>query len=279
MTVAAGGAGGRDMTRRNDRAGRSRISRTADVLLYSLGSLDEGHGPALPRRMDDHFAVRCAVDIFARTGFPYRKHLPYVSDRVGEIARDWCPLWMPPDDLIRSVTDDLRGDIARWPRAVSHVVLINGHGGNNFLKDHERALSRKIGRPVFFAVPMEGDGIRHPQYGLVRCTHADSGEHSLAAFLGLLDRARLRTVNAVAARDPGKALARWKPIAGLGWYVLFGGPRYEALRKPEYGLLRTAREFLENPVIIGDPDIGRRFYVKHLEKTIRSIRRFIAAGT
>ncbi len=248
---------------------------TGDVLLYSLGSIDEAHGPALPRWIDDHLAARTALDVSVRTGFPYRKHLPYVSDRVGKIARDWCPLWVPPNVMARRVAADIRGDIALWARPVSRVALINGHGGNNFLKEREQALSMAVGVPVFFAVPLEGDGVVVPRFGRIRCSHADSGEHSLAAFLGVLDENRLRSVNAAASRDPRKALTRWKALAGLGWYVLYGGPRFEALRKPEYGLLRTAEDFLANPVILGNADIGRKLYTDHLERTVRSLRRFI----
>jgi hypothetical protein len=160
--------------------------------------------------------------------------------------------------------------------AVSHVVIINGHGGNDFLKDREKALTQAIGTPAFFAVPLEGDGIVHPRFGWVRCLHADPGEHSLAAHLGLPNEARLRTVISVAAKNPGEAPGPLEAAgSGLGWYVLYGGPRFEALRKPEYELVRTAEDFLENPKIIGDSDIGRRLYIKHLERTIRSIRQFI----
>jgi creatinine amidohydrolase/Fe(II)-dependent formamide hydrolase-like protein len=133
---------------------RSISEKKPDVLLYSLGSIDEEHGPALPGMIDDVIAVRSAFDIFVQTGFRYRKHLPYVSDRVGEIARDWCSHWMSQEKLVGRVISDIRTDAAQWPRPVSHVVLINGHGGNNFLKDREQNISERIGIPFLFVVPL-----------------------------------------------------------------------------------------------------------------------------
>jgi creatinine amidohydrolase/Fe(II)-dependent formamide hydrolase-like protein len=247
-----------------------------DVLLYSLGSIDEEHGPALPGMIDDVIAVRSAFDIFVQAGFRYRKHLPYVSDRVGEIARDWCPHWMPREKLVGRVISDIRADAARWPRTVSHVVLINGHGGNNFLKEREQDISERIGIPFLFIVPLEGDGVMDPKLGRVECVHADTGEHSLAAYLGVLNTTRLRDINRTAAESPEKALKRWKALAGLGGYVLYGGPRYRELRRPEYGLLKAAESFLRNPKIIGDPGIGGKLYRKHLNRSLRLIRAFVS---
>ena len=63
-------------------------NRQSDILIYSMGSLDEGHGPALSRQNDDLVVIRIATQVSERTGFPYRGHLPYSSDRAGEIARD-----------------------------------------------------------------------------------------------------------------------------------------------------------------------------------------------
>jgi creatinine amidohydrolase/Fe(II)-dependent formamide hydrolase-like protein len=247
-------------------------NRDKDVLVYSLGSLDEAHGPALSRQNDDMTAQKTSINVSMRTGFPYVRHLPYSSDRVGEIARDWCPAWMEPETVTQGIIEDIKRDISRRRRPVSHVVIISGHGGNNFLKEQEARLSESTGVPVMYVAPFENIVVSS-QYGDIEVGHADSGEHSVAACLGLLDKEGLDELNEVASRDPEEALRRWKAIC-LGWYALFGGERYEPLRNPDYGIVERAKRFLKEKRIIADPEVGRQLYERNLENTMKQILDF-----
>ena len=82
----------------------------SDVLIYSLGSLYEGHGPALSPQNDDHVAIRTATQVSEQTGFPYRGHLPFSSDRSGEIAKDWHPAWQELEEVTQGIIDYIKND-------------------------------------------------------------------------------------------------------------------------------------------------------------------------
>lgn len=249
-------------------------NRHSDVLIYSLGSLDEGHGPALSRQNDDLAAIRTASQASERTGLPYRGHLPFSSDRVGEIARDWCPAWQEPEEATQGIIDYIRRDISGWRRKASHAVIISGHGGNNFLKEQEERLSESIGFPTLYIIPFDDVKATLKGYGEIEVGHADHGEHSVAAYMNLINRKGLETINELAMEDPGRALENWKPLSGLGWYVLFGGSRYEPLRDPEYGLVQQAERFMKEGRIIADPGVGRELFNRNLDSTLKQILEF-----
>jgi creatinine amidohydrolase/Fe(II)-dependent formamide hydrolase-like protein len=248
--------------------------RDSDILIYSLGSLDEGHGYALSRQNDDFVAIRTATRVSERTGFTYRGHLPFSSDRVGEIAKDWCPAWMEPEKVTQGIINYLKKDISDWHKDISNAVIISGHGGNNFLKDEEKRLLDSIGVPTLYIIVYDEVKVTHKDYGEIEVGHANHGEHSVAAYMDLLNKKNLNTINEVAKKDPKKALENWKPLSGLGWYVLFGGPRYEPLRKPEYGLVEQAEKFMKEKRIIADVDLGRELFNKNLENTVKQITDF-----
>ena len=140
--------------------------------------------------------------------------------------------------------------------------------------DQEKLLSGSIGLPVLYTIPFEGARASHGEYGEIEVGHAGHGEHSVAVYLNLLDRGNLEMINELAASDPRKALEKWKPLSGLGWYVLFGGPRYEPLRNPKYGLLIQAERFMKERRIIADPDLGRKLFSQNLENTLKRIEDF-----
>lgn len=243
------------------------------VLLYSIGSIEEGHGPALSKQNDDLFAIETCKRISKATGFRYEKHLPYSSDRVGEIARDWCPVWIAPSELMRFIIRDMKSDIARMGE-ISHVIIFSGHGGNNFLKDAENEISGEIGVPFLYLIPYDGVMV-DTKHGKMGVGHADNGEHSVAAYMGLLDKEKLDMINLLAAKDPREAMRKWKPLSGLGGYVLFGGERYDALRNPAYGLRSEAERFIEEKRILADPEIGKELFEKNLEVAIQKATDFV----
>ena len=243
-----------------------------DVLVYSMGCIDEGHGPALQRDNDCLVAKRTAVQASETLGVQYKGHLPFVSDRVGEIAKDWCPAWQSMDEVLEGIIEFVRYDLSKWRKPVTHVAIVSGHGGNNFLKDEEAKLKEKIGVPVYYVLPFADCETQHENYGKVFVEHANSGEHSVAAYMRLLDVKWLERINQEASRDPEKVLRDYKPLCGLGGYSLLGGERYKILRK--YGLHEVAEQFLEEKHILGDAMVGEDLFNQNLENTITQIRDF-----
>ncbi len=223
--------------------------------VFSVGNPCEGHGPALPRDIDDRVAKSLAVEASNRTGAHYCGHVPYTSDRVGEIARDWSPLWVPEDEMVDGMGHYIRDYIERHGLDFQRVLVVNGHGGNNFLGQREEELRHIAGIGIEVVIPFAG----------MDAGHADTPEHSVAAYLGLVDSAKLEDMNSVIERDPKEALSRWPPIGGLGGYLTFGGDRYAELQKKEYGLTRCLDGFLSDRRIVADPVRGHTMYDRMLE--------------
>jgi creatinine amidohydrolase/Fe(II)-dependent formamide hydrolase-like protein len=253
------------------------------VMLYSIGASNEGHGDALPSNIDDYMARRTAAQVSEQTGFNYRGHIPYSSDRVGEIARDWNPGYIPMSELITNTIRFIQQDVKTVERhltEVSHVAIISGHGGNNFLKDAEADISKKIGKPFFYMPPFPGIHVDSKVHGRIDIAHADHGEHSVALYLGMVDLEKLANINRVAAKDPLEALRQNPPIMGLGYYILpqLGGPRYEPLRAHQ-DLMDMALRFInKDRKIIADPEVGREFFEKNIAAAKQGIEGFIRKG-
>jgi creatinine amidohydrolase/Fe(II)-dependent formamide hydrolase-like protein len=270
-------AGVLDSERLKETGPFNKMNRTA--FIYSIGASNEGHGRALPSNIDDHIAIYTATAISRKGGYNYRCHIPYSSDRVGPIARDWNPAYISMDELVGKLTRDLRRDIKNLQingDLASHVVLVSGHGGNNFLKEREHEISKEIGQPFLYAPPFANVQVTLNGHGNVELWHADHGEHSVGLFLGLLDSKKLNEINRVAKADPIEALRRDPPIMGLGFYVL---PELSGDNK--YGALRTfgdsvTKKFIEHDrMIIADHDVGRRFMEGNIESTWKQIADFI----
>jgi creatinine amidohydrolase/Fe(II)-dependent formamide hydrolase-like protein len=258
-------------------------SRNRRVLVFSIGAGNESHGSALPSNIDDYAAIITATTVSIRMGLTYVGHLPYSSDRAGELARDWNPGYIPRDELRTRVLEDVgraidlqkefQGNVA------SLVVLVSGHGGNNFLEEEETALSDGLGVPFRYLRPFpKGSLIRSRKHGRLEVTHADDGEHSVGLYLGLLDEKKLRRINETARRDPKEALRNDPAIMGLGYYVLsdVSGDKYADLRARHKELLRTARKFLRERRIIADYDSGRELMRKNIADTLSQVKRVVA---
>jgi creatinine amidohydrolase/Fe(II)-dependent formamide hydrolase-like protein len=244
------------------------------VLIYSMGSLDEDHGPVMSRQTDDIVAIKSSIIISARTGYSYRGHLPFSSDSMGEIARDWCPAWMDQDEVLAKLPEFIKQDLKSFPLIPSHIIILSGHGGNNFLKDQEARLTESLGIPVLYVPFYEEAFLDHPVHGRIEVEHATSGDHCISAYLGLVDLNKIKEVNSALETNPEKALEKWKVLGSLGWYVLYGGPRYEPLRNPDFGLVQQAKKFLEEKRIIADPEIGRILFNKNLDQVLRQVHEF-----
>jgi len=220
------------------------------VAVFTVGNPCEGHGPALPRDIDDRVVKALALGACDATGAYYCGHIPFTSDRVGRIALAWSPLWIPENEMVTKTTKFMRTYLGMVGLDFQRICLLNGHGGNNFIAGRQEELSEKTGRPVEFVIPFEG----------VETGHADTLEHSVAAYLGLVDAGKLATMNDLVRRDPKKALRRWPPIGGLGGYIMFGGEEFSELRKPEYGLTKCLEGFLADREIRADMTLGRNLF-------------------
>jgi creatinine amidohydrolase/Fe(II)-dependent formamide hydrolase-like protein len=250
------------------------------VLVFSIGAGNESHGAALSSNIDDYAAIEIATDASLRLGLTYVGHLPYSSDRAGRIAKDWNPGYMPRKALLRMMTADLKRAIlvqSRLGNEPSHVVVISGHGGNNFLKEEEASLGRELGTPFHYVPPFQGSlRMKSKKGGRIQITHADDGEHSVGLYLGLLDKRKLRTINELAKKDPEQALRQNPAIMGLGYYVLphLGGARYEDLRSRHKELVRAALKFVNSDRrIVADYDVGERIMEENVRNAVRQIKR------
>jgi len=249
------------------------------IFIYSIGASNEGHGRALPSNIDDYMAIYTAVAVSRQQGYNYRSHIPYSSDRVGDIAKDWNPAYIPMNELVSKTIADLKRDLHNLKRngnSASHVIVISGHGGNNFLTERSGEISKALGVPFLYVPPFPGVKATLKGYGNVEIWHADHGEHSIGLFLGLLDKKKLEEINQVAKTDPLEALRRDPPIMGLGFYFrpeLSGADTYKALREMENDV---PKRFIESDKrIIADYDVGRQFMEGNIESAKKQIADFI----
>jgi creatinine amidohydrolase/Fe(II)-dependent formamide hydrolase-like protein len=251
-------------------------------LVFSIGASNESHGAALASNIDDYAAIMTATTVALRLGLTYVGHLPYSSDRAGEAARDWNPGYLAREELRRKVVEDVRRAIDLQEdfqgNKASLVLVVSGHGGNNLLEEEAVAISEGLGVPFRYVGPFpKGSSVRSKKHGRLEITHADNGEHSVGLYLGLLDKKKLRKINATAKRDPEEALRQNPAIMGLGYYVLPGlsGDEYGGLRARHRELLQTARKFLSDRRVLADYDAGKQLMYKNIRDTLSQVRRII----
>jgi creatinine amidohydrolase/Fe(II)-dependent formamide hydrolase-like protein len=254
--------------------------RYRQVLVFSIGAGNESHGTALPSNIDDCAAIRIATEASLKLGLTYVGHLPYSSDREGPVAKDWNPGFIPRKTLLRMLTGDIKRAMrlqSRFGNEPALVVVVGGHGGNNFLKEEETSLKEDLGVPFLYVPPFQRFlRIKTGKSDKMRITHADDGEHSVGLFLGVLDEKKLRKINEVAKKDPEEALRQNPAIMGLGYYVLphLGGKKYENLRRRHEELVGAAQKFVVNDrQIVADYEVGKRFMDKNIENAVSEIKR------
>jgi creatinine amidohydrolase/Fe(II)-dependent formamide hydrolase-like protein len=248
------------------------------VLVFSIGAANESHGAALASNIDDYASILTATTVATRLGLSYVGHLPYSSDRAGELARDWNPGFIPRGELVTGVVEDIRRAIRLRGAEASLVVAISGHGGNNFLEEDEATISEAVGIPFRYVRPFpKGSSVRSKKLGHVEITHADDGEHSVGLFLGVLDKGKLQKINDLARKDPLEALRQNPALMGLAFYVLpqLSGDKYEDLRARHKELLRTARRFLKERRVVADYDVGKKLMDKNVADTLSQVKEII----
>lgn len=248
------------------------------IKIFSIGAHFENHGKALPMNIDDHIARHLANRLSQEINCDYVGHLPYCGDREGKNARDWNPGVMEKKVVLNGIISDIKNEIIKrndlnLPPPLC-IVLVSGHGGNNYLVEEQEKIGHATNVPVLYLPPFSQISLKHKKFGQLEMTHADHAEHSVADYLGLLDRRNLRKINNLARKDPIKALKNDPAIMGLGGYVLpeLGGKKYKSLRERHPELVKMARKFInKDKKIIVDKKVGELF----IETAIKNGKKII----
>jgi hypothetical protein len=236
-------------------------------LIFSVGNPYEAHGYALSKNIDDLHAKKSAHDLEFHTGQRYVAHIPYTTDRCGDVAKDWAPYYIPWEEFYQKSVDFMKyfiDLIRKRGELVSRVMLVTGHGGNGLLleRKYQKEIRKELDVKKFIAITAlvsrknavrvleEVKTLAHEtiekkgaQYGysngddltdfytriLLSAGHASHTEYSLGAALGACDMKKLDVMNALLEKDFEKALRKWPAIGGLGGYLLAGGKYTDAL--------------------------------------------------
>ena len=241
-------------------------SEARRIAMFSVANDFEAHGYPMPPHTDSLLAQGWCRDITQQIGASYIAHIPYSTDSVGDIARNWSPGYLPFDEFYSKLKDFVKWHLDHLSFAPEKVVIIVGHGGNRDLPEYDDDLSKAFGVPVNCLMGGVSEPLIYPEFEAIETVYeivAKEGEHayileySLIAHLGHFDYAKLDVLNEVAAKDPLEALRRWPAIAGLGGYIEFGGPEFDPLREIE-GFHVAREDFKNRRKIIVDKELGRR---------------------
>ena len=239
-------------------------------LIFSIGNPEEGHGYALPRNIDDLVAQRVAHLISCKTGARYVAHIPWTTDNVVSVAKDWGPKVIPVEDLVDKISSFLKYFIEIYKEMglpASRILIYSGHGGNNPLSKYEQQIKNALNLDQLIISTTEGiaeanmdrilreleqlseklsskeENARKIKNVLIKILtgagHADHLEHSMAAAINALDEEKLKIMNEELERDFEGALRKWPPLGGLGGFLMAGGKYVEAIGtkdEDKYGL-------------------------------------------
>ena len=255
-------------------------SKSYRIKIFSIGAYFEDHGKALPSNIDDYIARHLAIRLSQEINCDYLGHLPYCGDREGNNAKDWNPGVMEKKVVIAGIISDIKKELQKrrklgLPSPIC-IVLVSGHGGNNYLIEEQNEIARNTNVPFLYLPPFSKISFKHKKLGKVEVTHADHAEHSIAYYLGLLEKKNLQKINHLSKKDPIQALKENPAIMGLGGYVLpqLGGEKYKSLRERHPELVRMAKKFiLKDKKIIVDKKAGEfliELAIKNSKKTIYS---------
>ncbi|MHA1232558.1 MAG: creatininase family protein [Candidatus Helarchaeota archaeon] len=237
------------------------------TIIFSVGNSNEAHGYALPRDVDARQAIWVAVNAANEAGARYIAHIPYSTDRVGDIARFWSPNYIPFDEWVEKITEFIKIHVKlleEYNINFEKIVIVNFHGGNIFPRKTVRGMKEKIGYKIKVFGPFDFDfnvvDQEKVNYWLIeqgiKPGHADTTEHSIAAVLGLVDYDKLKVMNDLIAKDLDEAIKRWPAIGGLGGYLRYGGKEFDPLREPKIGLVDCFEKFKEDKQIYIYKELG-----------------------
>ena len=197
-----------------------REPRNSNVLVFSIGNPMEAHGPALPYDIDSRIAIRVAVEAADKTGAVYATHIPYTTDRMGEIAKSWCPAYIPVDEFYEKSINQVKDTTDYYQKLLNKdlgIVVVSGHGG--IPKEFENVIEERLGFKTRCVFPGEEFGV-----------HAGYEEHSVAAYCGHLFHNGLDLIHDVAKEDPEEVFRRWPVLLGMAGFWLYRGDEFGILR-------------------------------------------------
>jgi 2-amino-5-formylamino-6-ribosylaminopyrimidin-4(3H)-one 5'-monophosphate deformylase len=145
------------------------------VGILALGSHEEKHGAALPLDTDAKLASHVALEATKRSGAKFLGVLYASYELPGIDTGRHQPLEQLVDELISTLR------AAKGTLGIEGAVLVNGHGGNEPLRDHVRTIEQELGMRLFFnnvIVDLEGP-------------HAATGELSMGMAVGITDTSKL----------------------------------------------------------------------------------------
>ena len=145
------------------------------VGILALGSHEEKHGAALPLDTDAKLASHVALEATKRSGAKFLGVLYASYELPGIDTGRHQPLEQLVDELISTLR------AAKGTLGIEGAILVNGHGGNEPLRDHVREIEQELGMRLFFnnvIVDLEGP-------------HAATGELSMGMAVGITDTSKL----------------------------------------------------------------------------------------
>lgn len=145
------------------------------VGIMALGSHEERHGAALPPDTDAKLSAHVAQEAAKRTGAKFIGVLYSSYELPGIDTGEHHPL--------EHVLDELRTALRNAKRALDleAAVLVNGHGGNELVRERLPALEAELGMRLIFnntLIELEGP-------------HAATGELSMGAAIGIADESEM----------------------------------------------------------------------------------------
>ncbi|MBZ2165679.1 2-amino-5-formylamino-6-ribosylaminopyrimidin-4(3H)-one 5'-monophosphate deformylase [Methanobacterium spitsbergense] len=211
------------------------------VGILAIGSHLENHGAALPIDTDSKIASYIALQaslitgakflgvLYAATEYPFIDHGKHLEPEV-LVEKQLIP-------TLKSAKKCLDLD---W------VVLVNGHGGNNPVKEFIETIQEKSQLKIVFnnkIVEIEGP-------------HAGTGEISIAALLGFLNASKL---------DEHCEFDKYPEVGMVG---------LEEARKIDSGIDKGARE-VENLGVCVDMNLGESMLETAIVDVIHDIEKIV----
>jgi len=231
--------------------------KEGEWLIFSIGNPEEGHGYALPRNIDDIQSQHVAVLISRKTGGRYVAHIPWSTDNVGPIAKDWSPKTIPVNEIVEKLIHFLKFHLKNYQEMglpASKVFIYSGHGGNNPIVNYTQKIQSELNlkqliisttegfadqiadkalreiEKLSLALASEGEDQKKIRRNLIKIVtsidHAGHFEHSLAGALDVIDKEKLELMNKELEKDFYAAIKKWPPLGGLGGFLIHGG-KYE----------------------------------------------------